>query len=341
MDIFNFMKNIKSLFEGAKKYKIALAVALLGVFFLTPKRVSEFGVNIQDEVLIFIQDDCPHCRDLENFLTPEDIEKYNIKYMDLSERNSLNMLVGLAKKHDLSLTAIGTPMIFTEDSYQISFNNNEKGKTELIKLLEENLKKSLDKEQSLKNNDFMTTAMAAVFSILNKYSMLFILSVLSFAVMCRSARKVNIVLSCLLFSIPIVSFLFLTGWLNVNLVALTTRFINQALALYLLYYVIQNFYYIDKEKRNLFNTGDEINKHMSSFIVLASFIFSAINISRTTDILAVNFIPYYAIYSAAVAIFLITTIACLYKLLENNKNDLIFNSIMFLSCFYIVFLLKY
>lgn len=324
------------------KYKLLLTILLFSIFIIINKQPSKIILN-QDgmnNILIFIQETCPHCRDLEKFLTEDDIKKYNIEYFDLSEQKNLNMLVGLANKHDLPLNTVGTPIIFSKTSYYTGFTNTDNSKEEFKQFLEESL---INKDKNTTNiaNNFLNTIKYVFFSIFNFYSILFILAFLSIGLIFESDKRANVLFSCLMFSIAFISFLFLTDWLNVYLIAMFTRIIHIIFALIMLYYLISNYYYICKENKNIFNNGDIINKYMSSFVVIITFIFSTVNITRYTNIMALNSVFYHLIYSFLLALIVGTILIVFYQLLKNKKNIVLLNTCLFLICIYVLFLLKY
>ena len=299
-------EKIKSLINKIdnNKYNILLIIALLLIFIFSNHKVSKIETKEEDNYTrIFVQDTCIHCRDLESFLTQENIKKYNIKYLDIEE--NISTLIKLANKNNISLNTIGTPIIFTKYGYRIGF------------------------------------VKAVFFSVFNLYSILLIIGTVSLTILLNNEKKSNIIFCCIMFSIPIISFLFLIDWLNVYLMSLFTRTLNLFLSLILMYYVIKNFYYLKKENKNLFDKETALNRHFSMFIVLLSFLFNTINITRNSNILYVNSILYFIIYSILLAIFFTCIVYTCYSILKNKKNYLIFNSVLFCVLFYIIFLLKY
>lgn len=334
-------EKIKSLIDkiNNNKYNILLIIALLLIFIFSNHKVSKIETKEEDNYTrIFVQDTCIHCRDLEAFLTQENIKKYNIKYLDIEENTST--LIKLANKNNISLNTIGTPIIFTKYGYRIGFVNNERNKDDLIKFLDQSIEINKTKE-NIKTNDFVETIKAVFFSVFNLYSILLIIGTVSLTILLNNEKKSNIIFCCIMFSIPIISFLFLIDWLNVYLMSLFTRTLNLFLSLILMYYVIKNFYYLKKENKNLFDKETALNRHFSMFIVLLSFLFNTINITRNSNILYVNSILYFIIYSILLAIFFTCIVYTCYSILKNKKNYLIFNSVLFCVLFYIIFLLKY
>ena len=324
------------------KYKLFLAILLFSIFIIINKQSSKITIN-QDgmsSISVFVQETCPHCRDLEKFLTDADIEKYNIKYFDLSEQKNLNTLVGLANKHDLPLNTVGTPIIFSKTSYYTGFTNTDEAKAEFKQFLENSLLNE-NKDNNTAGNNFINTIKYVFSSIFNIYSILFILSFLSLGLIFESDKKANILFSCLMFSTAFVSFLFLTDWLNAYLIAMFTRVIHIIFALTMLYYLICNYYYLYKDKKNIFNNGDNISKYMSSFVVIITFVFSTVNITRYTAIMNIDSIFYHLIYSFLLALMIGIILMFFYQLLKNKKNIMLLNTVLFLTCFYVLFLLKY
>ena len=321
------------------KYNILLVLVLSFIFIFSNHRVSKIESKEQDNyVKIFVQDTCIHCRDLESFLTEKDIEKYKIEYLDIAKNT--NLLVKLANKNDIPLNSIGTPIIFTEQGYRIGFIDDENGQKELINFLEQSKNNNIVSKKA-DNNNFVDTIKAVFFSIFNLYSILLIIGITSLVVLLNNESKTNIIFCCIMFSIPIISFLFLIDWINVYLMSLFTRSLNLLLSLILLFYVIKNFYYLKKENKNLFDKETTLNRHVSMFIVLLSFLFNTINITRNTSILNVDSTIYFIIYSILLAILFTFILYICYTILKNKKNYLIFNSVLFCVLFYIVFLLKY
>lgn len=321
------------------KYNILLVLLLSLVFIFSNHNVSKIEEKKEESyVKIFVQDTCIHCKELELFLTKNDIKRYNIEYINIA--SSTNLLIKLANKNNIPITSIGTPIIFTNYGYRIGFINDDNNKNDLINFLEQSLN-SFKTEKKEKSNNFVNTIKAVFSSIFSLYSILLILGITSLVILISDEKKTNIIFCCILFSLPIISFLFLISWLDVYTMFICTRSINLLLSLILVYYVIKNFYSLIKENKNIFNNDKNLNKHVSTFIVLLSFLFNTINITRNSNISNVDSIAFFVIYSILVAILFVSILYSFHTILKNKKNYLIFNSVLFCVLFYIIFLLQY
>ena len=126
------------------KHSVILALFLIFIFFTIKPNFSlnpKLDVNLekvhQNELMVFVQDGCGHCREAEKFLDSESIKnKYNnitINYYNLKNNSSINLLFEIANRLNIPISQIGTPTFVMNDNYIIGFSENDK--TALIKIL--------------------------------------------------------------------------------------------------------------------------------------------------------------------------------------------------------------
>lgn len=126
------MKYINDQIKNIKE-KPLLYISLIIIFciFLNFKYTSKFKVDLnnninKNELLVFIQDGCVHCEHAENFLNNNKFDNIEVKYYNLKDKNSLNLLFKQISRLNIPKENLGTPIFVIDDKYIIGFGEEEK-----------------------------------------------------------------------------------------------------------------------------------------------------------------------------------------------------------------------
>ncbi|MBO4956257.1 MAG: hypothetical protein J6C50_00250 [Rickettsiales bacterium] len=378
--MFNKIKNkinqLISFFEE-NSFNIVL-ISILCIVFIVSKKTTTFNdeyFNFKDpnrnQIKIFIQDNCYHCKELEKFLTDIGDEKYkhNITFYNLTENvRNYNLLVKYINKHNIPLETIGTPIIFYNDTYMIGFNSGENDKQLVESILENSL--ISEKEDNNVNNaekysiteSFLKISFLSTVSI---YNIIIAFLLLLVAVLFNNGKRAKLLILCFFLSSCIVNFLFLIDWINPFLIARWTRSLNLILGLFVLFYSIKYFYLSAyKQNKNIFESNKE---KLSNFLILSTICLTFIvNITKfvkneflftnyITSVNNINTILKYLLLiltsimsSLFITLFIILCYKFLEKYLFKNNNYIyvikyqnIFNAFLFSVGVYLAFIIVY
>lgn len=131
----SFLTNLKTKMKNEKfKYAVLLLVILMfgSLFFIKSNHRNEkdyLGENsTNNELMVFIQDGCLHCRHAEEFLAKNKEKSKNIEvvYYNLKDRESQVLLFKNISRLDIPQNDLGTPIFIMGNEYIIGFGDNEK-----------------------------------------------------------------------------------------------------------------------------------------------------------------------------------------------------------------------
>lgn len=139
-----FLENLKAKIRTKYfNYSLLLILIITFVFLFFLKnnirktKNSELNKTTNNELMIFVQDGCIHCKHAEEFLSVN-IDKYkniNFIFYNLKNRESQVLLFKNISKLNIPKENIGTPIFIMDNKYIIGFG--EKEKSNLIRLLNE------------------------------------------------------------------------------------------------------------------------------------------------------------------------------------------------------------
>ncbi|MDR1425818.1 MAG: hypothetical protein LBI70_02390 [Rickettsiales bacterium] len=192
------------------------------------KNVNSREKNFADSsVHVFTQKLCPHCRDFRKFLEENNLySDYDIKLYDLEERRNLDLLLRYAKRYNLSVGNLVTPIIFFKGNYFIAFereNGDDKKFLEFLKttalILEREDGASAREVAPLSPRLFLSALSRSNFGFKNIYTFLFLFLIIF---CCNFAKRTLLVCSYFCFY-GLTDFLFLTGFLSIELLGKSVR----------------------------------------------------------------------------------------------------------------------
>lgn len=358
--MFNKIKEkIKS-----NKFNIILICILLFIFIFSKKVTESNNKDLNtdiNEIKIFVQDGCPHCIELEEYLKTIDVSKYNIKFYNLSnERKNYNLLIRYVNKHNVPITSVGTPFISYKNSYLVGFYDKTEFKEELMNIFNKSLEINFDIQKE--NSTFYNILQVILMSIINFYSMIVIILLTSILVLFNNSNKKKLTIIGFFLSFCIIFFLSLIEWLDIFIIAHWTRLLNLILGLFILFYSIRYLYFtIYKKGQNIFfNENKKLDNKFILGLVCLAFMNIIIMFTQNdnlyltliNDLNSLYFlIKYFIIFVITLIIPTITILIIVIinkiinKLIINNNSKIniedIFSLVLFFIGFYLTFIMNY
>lgn len=200
----------------------------------------------KDDLLVFVQDGCPHCAHAEDFLNNTNIESVNIVYHNLKNKNSLALLFQNIARLNIPKDRLGTPIFIFNDKYIIGFGEEEKAQIlDLISNEDFKIKEKHNEEIDLgilgKYNVLNTSI--PVLAILmgladgfNPCAMWVLVYLISICATLKDRKKIIFLVGSFVLSSGILYYLFMTAWLNVFLYIGYIRILALAIGLFALYF---------------------------------------------------------------------------------------------------------
>ena len=200
----------------------------------------------KDDLLVFVQDGCPHCAHAEDFLNNISIESVNIVYHNLKNKNSLALLFQNITRLNIPKDQLGTPIFIFNDKYIIGFGEEEKAQIlDLISNEDFKIKEKHNEEIDLgilgKYNVLNTSI--PVLAILmgladgfNPCAMWVLVYLISICATLKDRKKIIFLVGSFVLSSGILYYLFMTAWLNVFLYIGYIRILALAIGLFALYF---------------------------------------------------------------------------------------------------------
>ena len=200
----------------------------------------------KDDLLVFVQDGCPHCAHAEDFLNNTNIESVNIVYHNLKNKNSLALLFQNITRLNIPKDQLGTPIFIFNDKYIIGFGEEEKAQIlDLISNENFKIKEKHNEEIDLgilgKYNVLNTSI--PVLAILmgladgfNPCAMWVLVYLISICATLKDRKKIIFLVGSFVLSSGILYYLFMTAWLNVFLYIGYIRILALAIGLFALYF---------------------------------------------------------------------------------------------------------
>lgn len=207
------------------------------------KNLDEINKN---DLLVFVQDGCPHCAHAEDFLNNTNIESVNIVYHNLKNKNSLALLFQNITRLNIPKDQLGTPIFIFNDKYIIGFGEEEKAQIlDLISNEDFKIKEKHNEEIDLgilgKYNVLNTSI--PVLAILmgladgfNPCAMWVLVYLISICATLKDRKKIIFLVGSFVLSSGILYYLFMTAWLNVFLYIGYIRILALAIGLFALYF---------------------------------------------------------------------------------------------------------
>lgn len=200
----------------------------------------------KDNLLVFVQDGCPHCAHAEDFLNNANIESVNVVYHNLKNKNSLALLFQNITRLNIPKDQLGTPIFIFNDKYIIGFGEEKKAQIlDLIFNEDFKIKEKHNEEIDLgifgKYNVLNTSI--PVLAILmgladgfNPCAMWVLVYLISICATLKDRKKIIFLVGSFVLSSGILYYLFMTAWLNVFLYIGYIRILALAIGLFALYF---------------------------------------------------------------------------------------------------------
>lgn len=252
------MKFIEKIKLEPFKY-IILIVTILLFFALTFKeglfskaRIDEKLSDInQNELLVFVQDGCPHCAHAEEFLNNNNFDGVDVVYHNLKDSSSLDLLFQYVNKLNIPQANLGTPVFIFNNEYIVGFGEEEKNN--LINLL---TNKKIEKSEPINEIDLgifgkynlLNTSMPILAIVIgladgfNPCAMWVLVYLISICATMNDKRKILFLVGSFVFSSGVLYFLFMTAWLNVFLYIGYIRILGLAIGLFAIYFGLISIY---------------------------------------------------------------------------------------------------
>lgn len=99
-----------------KNFIFILIFVIAAVFVYMARPDNSLPV---DRLIVFSQDQCPHCHDALAFIDKQIRPKYQnlkIDVLDIADRSNMNKLLSLISKRQMDKNTIGTPVIVLGDT---------------------------------------------------------------------------------------------------------------------------------------------------------------------------------------------------------------------------------
>lgn len=252
------MKLIEKIKSEPFKYS-ALAVAILLFFtilfnegLLNNAKIDEKVSNInQNELLVFIQDGCIHCKHAEDFLANSTFDGIKVVYHNLKDQTSMGLLFQYITKLHISEKGLGTPIFVFNDNYIVGFGEEQKDSlTKLLnneKLEETEPKNEVDLGFFGKYN-LLNTSLPVLSIVMgladgfNPCAMWVLVYLISICATLNDKRKIWFLVGSFVISSGILYFLFMTAWLNVFLYIGYIRILGLAIGIFAMYFGILSIY---------------------------------------------------------------------------------------------------
>ncbi|HSQ97986.1 MAG TPA: hypothetical protein VLL98_04685 [Rickettsiales bacterium] len=252
------MKLIEKIKVEPFKYLILVGTVLL--FFvitfreglLTKVKIDEKISDInQNELLVFVQDGCPHCAHAEDFLNNNKFDGVKVVYHNLNNKTSLGLLFQYIAKLSIPQKDLGTPLFIFNDEYIMGFSEEEKNS--LINLITN--RKSEEKHQLsevdlgfLGKYNLLNTSIPILAVVIgladgfNPCAMWVLVYLISICATINDKRKIILLVGSFVLSSGILYFLFMTAWLNVFLYIGYIRILAVAIGSFAMYFGMLSIY---------------------------------------------------------------------------------------------------
>ena len=252
-------------------FKIGIIVILLIIFLFKLDLHNNIDSNIknmysENGIQVFVQEGCPHCRDLENFLleNEQQFNKYDIKFFNIGTKQNRDLLLNNVLIHKIQFNQVGTPMIFAKNDYMIGFTNTGDGKKNFIDFVENSAKNiTSEKKQAEYLQRTLTipfygevdlfnvslpiaTILIGLADGFNPCAMWVLVYLLSITITLHDKRKIWLLVGNFVLTSGVLYFLFMTAWLNLFLFIGYIRILNLIIGLFAVYFGIMTLKeYID------------------------------------------------------------------------------------------------
>lgn len=200
----------------------------------------------KDNLLVFVQDGCPHCAHAEDFLNNANIESVNVVYHNLKNKNSLALLFQNITRLNIPKDQLGTPIFIFNDKYIIGFGEEKKAQI-LDLIFNENFKIKEKHNEEIDLGIFgkynVLNTSIPVLAILmgladgfNPCAMWVLVYLISICATLKDRKKIIFLVGSFVLSSGILYYLFMTAWLNVFLYIGYIRILALAIGLFALYF---------------------------------------------------------------------------------------------------------
>ena len=252
------MKLIEKIKSEPFKYS-TLVVAILLFFtilfnegLLNNAKIDDKVSDVnQNELLVFVQDGCIHCRHAEDFLENNTFDGIKVVYHNLKDQKSMGTLFQYIAKLHISEKGLGTPIFIFNDNYIVGFS--EKEKENLIRLLND---KKLEKSEPTTEVDLrffgkynlINTSLPLLATVMgladgfNPCAMWVLVYLISICATINDKRKIWFLVGSFVLSSGILYFLFMTAWLNVFLYIGYIRILGLAIGIFAIYFGTLSIY---------------------------------------------------------------------------------------------------
>ena len=200
----------------------------------------------KDNLLVFVQDGCPHCAHAEDFLNNANIKSVNVVYHNLKNKNSLALLFQNITRLNIPKDQLGTPIFIFNDKYIIGFGEEKKAQI-LDLIFNENFKIKEKHNEEIDLGIFgkynVLNTSIPVLAILmgladgfNPCAMWVLVYLISICATLKDRKKIIFLVGSFVLSSGILYYLFMTAWLNVFLYIGYIRILALAIGLFALYF---------------------------------------------------------------------------------------------------------
>jgi hypothetical protein len=265
-------------------FAVFLAIFFLKGTFNLKNRNSREAEDV-DLVYIFTQESCGHCHELRRFYENLEEGKYRVKFYGLEDRRNLGLLLKHGRRHRISLSEIGTPAIFSKNSYMIGFDRSSGDDLKFLKLLEgsgsSDFTATVDsgnggEELSLK---FLVKLLfKEILSLNNFYTFIFLYVILSH---CRFRKTITITIGYFGF-LALVDFLFLTKQIDINLLQGALRGLLLVIGFLCLFRVTENLVLHPKARKSAKIPVGEISSWSFFFASMVTVVSSSLKFLEPT-----------------------------------------------------------
>lgn len=250
----NFIKKVKD-----NKFNTFIAIVLIAIFFIKVTNQNSFNIdndviNGEDSIIIFVQPSCHLCNELKEYIKTLEKDKYNFAIYDITQKKYSDLMFKYTAINKVPLNQLGTPLIITNNDYQIGFSNTEEGKNNFIKFLEQNNALEKKERKTKFKIPFLGEVDLTSFSLpiltlivgladgFNPCAMWVLVYLISITATLKQKNKLVVLVGTFVLSSGILYYLFMTAWLNVFLMIGFVYIFSLIIGLVALYYGIISVY---------------------------------------------------------------------------------------------------